>query len=149
MISSIAGGQNIYDYNINFQISRVMGADGLFGADNLPEECSVCDSRRYVDVSDDSSVSFQAPTHISPEESISAVKAHEGEHVTNDRAEAKREGRRVISQSVVYHMDRCVECGKVFMAGGTTRTVTQSAEGNESADSPYKPERGEVIDVLV
>ena len=146
MIDGIMGGYNTYDYNINIPNYMTMGADGPFGANNLPESCSMCDSRRYVDVSDDSSVSFQTPTHISPEASFSAVKAHEGEHVANDRAEAEREGRRVIFQSVIYHADRCPECGKVFMAGGTTRTVTAAAE---SDNSPYAPERGEYIDVLI
>jgi len=31
-----------------------------------PEECQTCKNRKYVDSSDDPSVSFQSPTHIGP-----------------------------------------------------------------------------------
>ena len=51
------------------------------GRGNGPNgECLTCDSRRYVDQSDDSGVSFQTPTHVSPEDSFAAVRAHEMEH---------------------------------------------------------------------
>ncbi|MCL2168784.1 MAG: hypothetical protein FWB74_02020, partial [Defluviitaleaceae bacterium] len=54
----------------------------VVGRGNGPHgECITCDSRRYVDDSTDSGVSFQVPTHISPEQSFSKVRAHEYEHL--------------------------------------------------------------------
>ena len=88
--------------------------------------CETCASRRYVDQSDDPSVSFQTPTHISPGASASMVMAHEREHVTNEQAKADREGREVVSQSVSLQTAICPECSRVYVSGGTTRTITKS-----------------------
>jgi len=86
--------------------------------------CDTCAERRYVDQSADGSVSMQTPTRLSPEEAASAVRAHEGEHIANERDRAEQDGRRVLSQSVVIHMDICEECGKAYIAGGEARTST-------------------------
>lgn len=88
------------------------------------EPCQTCENRRYQDDSDDPSVSFQVPTKMTPQEAALAVPAHEGEHVHNEQARADREGRRVISQSVRIHTSVCPECGRVYVSGGTTTTVT-------------------------
>ncbi|WP_026369038.1 hypothetical protein [Aminiphilus circumscriptus] len=90
------------------------------------EPCETCENRRYQDDSDDPSVSFQAPTKLTPQAAAAAVPAHEGEHVHNEQARANREGRRVISQSVRIHTSVCPECGRVYVSGGTTTTVTAS-----------------------
>lgn len=87
-------------------------------------KCQTCEKRKYQDESDDMGVSFQTPTNISPEQAASAVRGHENEHVVREQAKAQREGRRVVSQSVTIHTDICPECGKVYISGGTTRTVT-------------------------
>jgi len=94
-------------------------------------ECQTCASRRYMDRSDDGSVSFQSPTHISPQQSHAAVSSHEQEHVTNENARAQKENREVISSSVSIHYATCPECGVRYAAGGETRTVTKSKDGNE------------------
>ena len=91
--------------------------------------CVTCDSRRYQDVSNDSSVSFQAPTYISPELSAAVVRAHEYEHVTNEQVKADQDGRKVVSQTVSLHSSLCPECNRPYISGGTTRTVT--AEKND------------------
>jgi hypothetical protein len=89
-----------------------------------PRECQTCKNRKYVDQSDDPSVSYQAPTNISPGQSASAVMSHEREHVVNEQARAEKEGREVVSQTVTLQMSTCPECGRMYVSGGTTRTVT-------------------------
>jgi hypothetical protein len=96
--------------------------------------CETCRNRTYQDVSDDPSVSFQTPTRIGPGQAAALVMAHEREHVSNEQAEADREGRRVISQSITLETSICPECGRVYVSGGVTRTVT--AEDNSSNEAP-------------
>lgn len=93
-------------------------------------ECQTCKNRKYQDGSDDSGVSFQTPTKVDPKAAGAAVRSHEQEHVSRNQAKADREGNEVVSQSVTIHTGICPECGKVFVSGGTTRTVTRS--GNDS-----------------
>jgi hypothetical protein len=89
-----------------------------------PSECLTCQNRRYVDQSNDGSVSFQTPTGISPEAAPAAVAAHEMEHIANEQNNAGREGRKVVSQSVTLHTSICAECGRVYVSGGEARTTT-------------------------
>ena len=99
---------------------------GAESAQSAVEEgkCQTCEKRKYQDESDDMGVSFQTPTNVSPEQAASAVRGHENEHVVREQAKARQEGRRVVSQSVTLHTDICPECGKVYISGGTTWTVT-------------------------
>ncbi|OPY83093.1 MAG: hypothetical protein A4E65_00729 [Syntrophorhabdus sp. PtaU1.Bin153] len=63
---------------------------GITGADKTengaiePKECKACKNRTYKDQSSDPSVSFQTPTHVSPEMAALAVAAHEHEHVLHN-----------------------------------------------------------------
>ena len=100
------------------------------------KECQTCKNRKYVDGSDDPSVSYQSPTHISPEQSASKVMAHEREHVTNEQSKAQKEDRKVVSQTVSLSTSICPECGKVYVSGGVTRTVT--ADNNKIESQPEK-----------
>ena len=93
-------------------------------------ECETCEKRKYQDGSDDMGVSYQTPTNIKPEQAASAVRGHEMEHVYREQAKADREGRKVVSQSVTMHSEICPECGKSFVSGGTTRTVTKADTDN-------------------
>ena len=88
-------------------------------------ECQTCEQRKYQDGSDDMGVSYQTPTRIDPDQAPSAVRGHEMEHVVREQAKARREDRRVVSQSVTMHTAICPECGKAYVSGGTTRTVTK------------------------
>jgi hypothetical protein len=97
-----------------------------------PTECETCKNRKYKDVSNDPSVSFQTPTHMSPGQSASGVLAHENEHVSHEQAKAARNDRRVVSQSVTLRSSICPECGTIYISGGVTRTVT--AENTKSAE---------------
>ena len=87
-------------------------------------ECQTCKERKYQDGSDDPGVSFKTPTSVDPDLAPSAVRGHEMEHVYREQAKAQREDRKVVSQSVTYHTAICPECGRAYVSGGTTRTVT-------------------------
>ena len=110
-------------------------------------ECQTCKERKYQDGSDDPGVSFKTPTNIAPEQAAAAVRGHENEHVVREQAKAQREDRKVVSQSVTYHTSICPECGKVYVSGGTTRTVTradnsqQTQQQNQNQD-PQNPRIG-------
>ena len=107
-------------------------AQGAESAQKALEEgqCETCESRKYQDGSDDMGVSFQTPTNIKPEQAASAVRGHEMEHVYREQAKASREGRKVVSQNVTMHTEICPECGKSYVSGGTTRTVTKADTDN-------------------
>lgn len=108
-------------------------------------ECQTCKERKYQDGSDDPGVSFKTPTSVAPEQAAAAVRGHENEHVVREQAKAQREDRKVVSQSVTYHTDICPECGKVYVSGGETRTVTkantdqQAQQQNQNQQDPSKP----------
>lgn len=87
-------------------------------------ECSTCANRTYQDGSDDSGVSFQSPTHVSPSSSHATVRGHEQEHVSRERISAQNNGGKVVSQSVTIYMSVCPECGRAYSSGGVTRTTT-------------------------
>ena len=103
-------------------------------------ECQTCKNRKYQDSSSDPSVSFQSPTHLNPGQAAGAVASHESEHVAHEQARAEREDRQIISQSVTIHTAICPECGRVYVSGGVTRTITANKkdyspqESGEGAD---------------
>ncbi len=108
-------------------------------------ECQTCKERKYQDGSDDPGVSFKTPTSVAPEQAAGAVRGHENEHVVREQAKARREDRKVVSQSVTYHTDICPECGTAYVSGGTTRTVTkadtdgQAEQQSGQQQDPRKP----------
>lgn len=107
-------------------------------------DCQTCKSRKYQDGSDDPGVSFQTPQHIDPASSASVVLGHEREHVMREQAKANSEGGKVISQAVVLHGAICPECGRYYIAGGTTYTTTRT--GGEK--SPAQNQNGEAVKEL-
>lgn len=96
-----------------------------------PVECQTCKNRKYQDASDEM-VSFKTPGNISPEESYAKVMAHEQEHVTNAIAEGNEKNKDLVSATVSLKIATCPECGRTYIAGGTTRT-TMRVYG----DDPY------------
>ena len=94
-------------------------------------ECATCASRRYQDDSNDGGVSFQSPTHVSPEGSAAAVMSHEREHMSRNAAFAKAENREVVSSSIQIFTAVCPECGRVYTSGGVTRTVTRAKNDDD------------------
>ncbi len=116
-------------------------------------ECKTCENRKYQDGSDDSGVSFQTPTKIDPKAAAAQVRGHEQEHVVRNQAKAKRDGDEIVSQSVTLHTGICEECGKVYISGGTTRTMLK--RGGDQAekfavgmDDPAK-QKGAALDMAV
>jgi hypothetical protein len=106
-------------------------------------ECRTCANRKYVDGSDDSGVSFQTPTQIDPQAAQSAVRAHEQEHVTRNAAKAESEGMEARS-TVAIHMAICPECGRSYVAGGTTTTIyTSDGTDGKSEDESAAPIKGD------
>ena len=101
--------------------------------DDPNKECQTCKNRKYKDGSDEM-VSFKSPTHISPESAASAVRAHEQEHVSNAYSKAAMKNGKVIAASVSIHTGICPDCGRTYIAGGTTHT--QIKYYNE--DNPYQ-----------
>ena len=89
-------------------------------------------------------MSFKTPTNIDPDQAASAVRGHENEHVVREQTKARQEDRKVVSQSVTYHTAICPECGKAYVSGGTTRTVTKAdnsaqAQQQPQEENPYAP----------
>ncbi|MGE5706842.1 MAG: hypothetical protein ACM3YO_00780 [Bacteroidota bacterium] len=104
-----------------------------------PTDCQTCRQRRYQDQSSDPGVSMKSPTALSPGNAESAVRAHEGEHVSRELSKAKQEGRNAMA-TVVLHTDVCPECGRVYMSGGTTR-ITSWGPSEKSEGKPEKAEK--------
>ncbi len=100
-------------------------------------ECQTCKSRQYQDGSNDPGVSFKAATHVAPEQAAAAVAGHENEHVVREQAKAETQDREVVSQRVEIHTSVCPECGRAYVSGGTTTTVTKAADEAETQpDTP-------------
>lgn len=96
-------------------------------------ECETCKERKYQDGSNEM-VSFKAAAHIDPNAAASAVRSHEQEHVSNAYKKAETGNGKVINASVSIHTAVCPECGRTYVAGGTTHT--QIKYYNE--DNPYQ-----------
>ncbi|PKM57355.1 MAG: hypothetical protein CVU98_06525 [Firmicutes bacterium HGW-Firmicutes-3] len=111
-------------------------------------ECATCASRTYQDKSDDASVSFQAPTHLSPSQAAWAVISHEMEHVSNEQADAKEEGKEIIAQSVQIFHSICPECGISYVSGGLTKTTTAN-KTNAYKDVMTHQAVGNLVDMML
>lgn len=112
-------------------------------------ECQTCENRKYQDGSDDSGVSYQMPTRIDPKNAAAAVRGHEQEHVVRNQAKAELEDKEIVSQSVTLHTGICEECGKVYISGGTTRTVTRDSNKEKFNVGMEGQEKGGRLDVAV
>lgn len=106
------------------------------GRKSSPAECQTCKERKYQDGSDEM-VSFKSAAHISPQASASRVRAHEQEHVSNAYSKAAQKGGKVIAANVSLKTAICPECGRSYVAGGTTATKIKYP--NES--NPYTKNR--------
>lgn len=100
------------------------------------QECQTCKNRKYQDGSNEN-VSFKAPTHISPNAAAGAVRAHEGEHVSNAYTKAAQDNGKVVRASVSIHTAVCPECGRTYVSGGVTNTAIKY----ENEDNPYVKSR--------
>lgn len=98
------------------------------------KECQTCKNRKYQDGSNEANVSFKSAAHVSPQAAGAAVRAHEGQHVSNAFKDAAQNNGKVISATVSIHTSVCPECGRSYISGGDTRT--QIKYYNES--NPYQ-----------
>ena len=106
------------------------------GKKSSPAECETCKNRKYQDGSDEGNVSFKAASHIDPKASAARVMGHEREHVSNAYKKAAQGNGKVMSCNVTLKTAVCPECGRTYVAGGTT--ATQIKYFNE--DNPYQKE---------
>ena len=127
-IRGVAGGTSVQGVNPAAQIEGEQTAGKVQGAKKT--ECQTCKERKYQDGSDEM-VSFKSAAHISPEASASRVRAHEQEHVSNAFKKAAKEGGKVLAANVTLKTAICPECGRSYVAGGTTATkISYSDESN-------------------
>jgi len=126
--------------------ARVMNMQGRLESPDAVLEpegaCETCAERRYVDVSDDMSVSYQTPTNIHPSIAAIRVAAHEQEHVQNEQANAERNDRTITHQSVTFQYAICADCGTFYVAGGTTRTSSVANSEDETHEVGPSPDIG-------
>ena len=139
MIGRINGYNAYTPYSMN-PISGISGygnstnaISGISGKESSNAECETCNSRKYKDGSNEN-VSFKSAQHISPEAAAGRVRAHEQEHVSNAYSKASKNNGRVISANVAMKTAICPECGRSYVAGGTT--TTQIKYYNE--ENPYQ-----------
>ncbi len=99
------------------------------GKKSSPAECQTCKERKYQDGSD------EMVSHISPQASAARVRGHEQEHVSNAYKEAAQKDGKVLQASVSLKTAVCPECGRSYVAGGTTSTRIQYSKNQEK--NPY------------
>ena len=105
------------------------------------EKCETCESRKYVDGSNEGDVSFKTPGHIDPDAAPAVVRAHEQEHVSNAIREGNKPDAELISATVSLKTAICPECGRTYVCGGLTRTmIRHSADGSDLNASKVQPE---------
>jgi len=123
---SIEISKQARDYQDKVQAEKgSRGINGLTAAEEM-QGCQTCKNRKYVDGSSDPSVSFQTPQKIDPSQAASRVMGHEREHVSNEQEKAQKEDRKVVSQTVTLSTSICDECGRIYVSGGVTRTITKN-----------------------
>lgn len=118
------------------KIEDAQAADNQDSKVKRVEECQTCKNRKYVDGSNETDVSFKAPTHISPRNSAAMVMSHEQMHVANARQEGSKENAELVSATVRLKTAVCPECGTTYVAGGVTNTTIKYTESN-----PYEKNR--------
>ena len=135
---STANTYPISDYYQNYAIGNTAtntentDKASASGRPSAPEECQTCKNRKYVDGSNEN-VSYKSAAHISPEAAGGAVRAHEGEHVSNAYTKAAQDNGKVVSASVSIHTSVCPECGRTYVSGGTTNTMIKYSNESVSA----------------
>lgn len=157
-ITGVGNLSYLYNYGISDSDTRhVTGKENGIGSvdeNGKQKECQTCKNRKQVDGSDEANVSFKSAAHVSPQAASSAVRAHEGQHVSNAYSKASEKNGRVILASVQIHTSICPECGRSYVSGGVTNT--QIKYYNES--NPYQKDlkvtdgikaRGDHVDMQV
>ena len=129
-ISAVSGSYMYPAVNyVSHQVSPSADAEEpkKIGRASSPEQCETCKNRKYQDGSTEN-VSFKSATHISPNVAGSAVRAHEGEHVSNAYTKAAQDNGKVVNASVSIRTSVCPECGRTYVSGGTTNTTIKYSD---------------------
>ncbi len=115
-------------------------------------KCETCENRKYQDGSNDPGVSFKNAAKVDPSAAEAAVRGHEQEHVSHNKAKAEKENKEIVYQSVRIKHGICPECGKNYVAGGETITVTRTKP--EALSDKFKvgtedkeKEKGKLLDI--
>lgn len=137
-VTGVNGSEEIKKPTLNPGESDVKAA----GRTSAPSECETCKNRKYQDGSDEQ-VSFKSAAHIDPAASAATVRGHEQEHVSNAYKKASQNNGKVIQASVALQTAICPECGRSYVAGGTT--TTQIKYNNEDESNQYAKDRKAVI----
>lgn len=120
------------------------------GLKSTPTECQTCKARKYQDGSTEGNVSFKSAAHISPNAAGAAVRAHEGEHVSNAYSKAAQDNGTVVNASVSIHTSVCPECGRTYVSGGTTNTMIRySDESNPYQQNQKAMDAAQMIGVNI
>ncbi len=130
---------------------NIEGEDDKEDENGIEGDCETCANRKYQDGSDEM-VSFKSATHISPDAAATAVRSHEGEHVSNAYDKAAKNDGEVVNASVAIHTSVCPECGRTYVSGGTTTTTIRYNKDNYAQNSKGKDATvvpGKDIDTLV
>lgn len=140
-VNSIAGGYGVNPYSDQSQKVTTIRNPGESmevapGRKSSPAECQTCKNRKYKDGSDEM-VSFKTPAHISPQSSAARVMSHEMEHVSNAYKKAAQGNGQVLQASVSLQTEICPECGRSYVAGGTTRTAIKYTDES----NPYQQDK--------
>lgn len=139
-ISGMSNNYTIPISNIN-NVTPINTANNVDSSSRVHRttECETCKNRKYMDGSNEN-VSFKTPGHIAPGESYGKVMAHEQEHVANAIAKtSSSKDANLVSVSVSLKMGVCPECGRTYVAGGTTSSLISYEESN-----PYEKNRKSV-----
>ncbi len=112
-------------------------------------ECKTCSERRYQDGSSDSGVSFKTPTKLTPDQASSAVISHEKEHYTREAQAAENENKDVLVNSIRLESSICPDCGRSYISGGETTTVTRTRPNNSPSPVTNPQTSGLKLDIGV
>lgn len=112
-------------------------------------KCETCENRKYQDGSSDPGVSFKTASKVTGS-AEAAVRGHEYEHVNRNRARAERENKEILYQSVTLSRAICPECGKSYVSGGETVTVTRGKQDIrfDAGLEGFGGEKGRLLDVV-
>ncbi len=132
MLSAVNMSANyIVPYSGVSQVTPIDTANDVENSSKVKQtECQTCKARKYVDGSNEADVSFKAPGHIDPGQSYSKVMSHEQEHVANARQKTAGDDAELVSATVSLKIAICPECGRSYVAGGTTNTMIKYNEEN-------------------
>jgi arginine repressor len=97
-------------------------------------------NRRYQDVSPEVAVSLKFGAKVGTAVAGAVVGGHELQHAMHARMRAAREGKRV-QVLITMHYSVCPECGRMYVAGGTT-TVRELPEFEAPGREPEKEREG-------